>query len=131
MIIASVVASPGISLGEVGFPVLHLPRVDAPRAMRWAAAILAVSPQDPLLLALDGDAALEAPALALAQRTAHRSIAAYLLVEPTLPAPHPEWPDAPVTVVTADEGLARQARLRGWEVFDGPVVDAARELLQR
>lgn len=75
----------------------------------------------PLLLVLEGERARHAPALGFAQRAARRSVCGYVLIDPTLPAPGSDWPDAPVTVVLtqASDQTERDARLRGWEVVTG------------
>ena len=88
-------------------------------ATRLCAAIGMLDPEPPLLIVADRDLALMLPAVALAQRSAHRRVVGYLLVEPELPAVTDTWPDAPVTIAAADpEGwLAVQARLRGWDLI--------------
>lgn len=60
-------------------------------------------------------AAGQLPAIALAQRTAHRRVAGYLLVEADAPASSDAWPDAPVVAFTSDPN-ARPLSLRGWPV---------------
>ena len=74
------------------------------------------------LVVAEGDLALLLPAVALSQRSAHRRVRDYVLIDPDLPPVSDGWPDAPVTVVTDDvEGLAaRQGRLRGWRVITHP-----------
>jgi glycine/D-amino acid oxidase-like deaminating enzyme len=57
--------------------------------------------------------------LAFANRAAHRPIGAYVLVDCELPEiGKGDWPDAPVTVVTANDDVAAAAELRGWTVVD-------------
>ena len=89
----------------------------------------------PLLLVLTGRLARHAPHLGFAQRAARRAVRGYVLVDPELPAPGTvsDWPDAPVTVVLADENdsRARDARLRGWEVLFGDPASIVTDLLDR
>jgi hypothetical protein len=68
------------------------------------------------------------PAVALAQRTAHRRVSAYVLVDPHPPASTDTWPDAPVTVVTEDAQTARVSTLRGWSVSELDVVDLIQQI---
>jgi hypothetical protein len=86
---------------------------------RMCAAINVLAPHPPLLVVAHGDLALLLPAVALAQRSAHRRVRGYLLVEPELPPVTDGWPDAPVTIAASDaEGwLGVQARLRGWDLI--------------
>ena len=87
-------------------------------AARLCAAINALHPQAPLtIVAHDGLAAL-LPAIALSQRSSHRTVEAYVLVDPDLPPVTDSWPDAPVILVSDDEWLVTQARLRGWDLVD-------------
>jgi hypothetical protein len=84
---------------------------------RTCAAITAVAPEPPLTLVAFGAAALLLPAVALAQRAAHRRVASYVLVDPDVPPVSDSWPDAPVTVfidATAEASLL--CRLRGWDI---------------
>ena len=102
-------------------------------ATRMCAAIAALAPAPPLLIVADGARALLLPAVALAQRSAHRRVSGYLLIDPELPAVTDGWPDAPVTIAASDpEGwLGVQARLRGWDLISPVDVDgwlAARAL---
>ena len=95
--------------------------VDGPQSAlpaRLCAAITLIDPEPPLAIVAHGDLALVLPAIALAQRSAHRRTAEYLLVDPVLPAVTDVWPDAPVTVacdLTSDASI--QGRLRGWTVI--------------
>jgi hypothetical protein len=79
---------------------------------RVCAAIAALAPTPPLAIVAFGTDALLLPAVALAQRAAHRRVSGYLLVEPALPPGSDTWPDAPVTVL--DDAPGPQVRLRGW-----------------
>ena len=88
-------------------------------AARACAAITSLRPLPPITLVSFDEAALLLPAIAVAQRAAHRRVVGYVLVDPELPIVTESWPDAPVTVVTDDtDGQASlQARLRGWEIL--------------
>jgi len=87
-------------------------------AARTCSAISGMAPSAPLTVVAFGDSALLLPAVALAQRTAHRLVVEYVLVDAELPPVTETWPDARVTVVTDDDGSAAsvQGRLRGWSV---------------
>ena len=128
MAIGSVVLTPGsaydvpdaIDLSE-GSP------DDAEWTARVALRIAESQAAPPLLLVLSGAAAVHAPHLGFAQRSARRSVGGYVLVDPVLPRPGTasDWPDAPVTVVITPEAddntrtAALGARLRGWDVLEG------------
>ena len=88
------------------------------QSARTCSAINTLAPSPPLTFVAYGEAALCLPAVALSQRTAHRLVAEYVLVEPVLPPVTDSWPDARVTVVTDDTGSSAslQGRLRGWTV---------------
>jgi hypothetical protein len=91
---------------------------DSALPARLCASINLIDPAPPLAIVAHGDLALLLPAIALAQRSAHRRTAEYLLVDPVLPAATDAWPDAPVTVAcdpTSDASI--QGRLRGWTVI--------------
>ncbi len=84
-------------------------------AARVCSAITALAPRPPLIVVAHGSGALLLPSVARAQRSAHRLVVEYLLVQPELPVVSDTWPDAPVTVMTDDPWVSTQARLRGWE----------------
>lgn len=86
---------------------------------RLCAAISRLDPPPPLVVVAHGSLAALLPSVALAQRSAHRRVAGYVLVDPVLPVVSDGWPDAPVTVVTDDDTspASMQGRLRGWEVL--------------
>ena len=87
---------------------------------RACSAINALAPTPPLTVVAFGETALVLPALALSQRTAHRRVMEYVLVDPRLPAVTESWPDARVTIVTDDpeSPASLQGRLRGWRVIE-------------
>jgi hypothetical protein len=95
------------------------PGPDAALSARMCAAINLMSPAPPLVVVAHGSLAMLLPAIALSQRTAHRRVGAYVLIDPDLPPVTDSWPDAPVTVVTDDTSGAAslQGRLRGWQVL--------------
>ena len=89
-------------------------------AARACAAITSLQPLPPITLVSFDEASLLLPAIAVAQRAAHRRVAGYVLVDPALPPVTESWPDAPVTVVTddTDSQASLHSRLRGWVVLD-------------
>lgn len=99
------------------FAVRALVPVDGPpetEAARICGVIAADPPEQPLTIVAFGASALLVPAVALAQRSAHRLVRDYVLVDPTIPPVSDGWPDAHVTVFSdSDVGIAR---LRGWSV---------------
>lgn len=88
-----------------------------------------MDPRPPLRIVAHGDLALLLPAVALSQRSMHRAVEGYVLIDPVLPAVTDSWPDARVTVVTDDEWILTQARLRGWELAEPADVPALLEPL--
>lgn len=86
----------------------------ANQAARICAALSADPPAEPLTIVAFGASALLLPSIALAQRTAHRRVREYVLVDPQIPSVSDGWPDAHVTVFADNE--RPQARLRGWDV---------------
>jgi len=108
--------------------------VDGPESAlpaRICAAINLQDPEPPLSIVAEGEEALLLPAIALSQRSAHRRVAGYLLIDPVLPPVTDSWPDAPVTVASDDPSCdaSMQGRLRGWtvvmraELADWPPAD--------
>ena len=71
---------------------------------------------EPLRILAVGDAALLLPSVARANRSCHRHIQEYALLEPDVPATSDNWPDAPVIVFADDPSITVIAGLRGWEV---------------
>lgn len=80
----------------------------------------------PIVVACRAEAARLLPALAFSQRSSHRLISGYVIIDGPTPAPAQEWPDAPVWWVLtpqADPQLSEKAltaRLRGFEVVETP-----------
>ena len=147
MTIGSVVLTPGSAYAVTGgVAALDLSAQDLSDA-QWTARVSleiaeahgqgAVEP--PLLLVLSGGAAVHAPHLGFAQRSARRAVGGYVLVDPALPRPGAasDWPDAPVTVIItpqADDDIrsaALGARLRGWEVREGDADQIVSEIATR
>jgi hypothetical protein len=91
---------------------------DSSLAARVCAAINERGPEPPLAVIAGGSGALLLPAVARAQRSTHRLVIDYLLIEPELPSVTDSWPDAPVTVVSSDQWVTTQAQLRGWDLLD-------------
>ena len=132
MPIGSVVLTPGSAYLVVGPPTIDL-RAEAPAQDQWTARVaLGITERvdasmTPLLLVFTGEAAVHAPHVGFAQRSARRAVGGYVLVDPVLPKPGAvsDWPDAPVTVIVSPgaseeaRSSALGARLRGWEVLEG------------
>jgi hypothetical protein len=126
---------------------------------RAALAISAEVPVGPLVLVAHGNAGPLVPAIALAQRAAHRRIGGYVFVDAELPRPAtaqrhdhdhgdhdhgeppapipPDWPEAPCAYLrTPDAGpetaqAVREAGLRGWTVAEQrPGTSRARALTE-
>lgn len=106
---------------------------------RASLVIAATAPQMPLVLVAYGSAGPLLPAVAAAQRAAHRRVGAYVFVDAELPMPRraparghghehgakeetevpvpPDWPEAPCGYLGTSYEYAlqlRQAELRGW-----------------
>lgn len=139
MAASTVILTPGASY-SVTSPTLNLSDGTYPDD-QWTARvsldIAAAILEAPVLLVLAGAAAVHAPGLGFAQRSARRAVAGYALVDPVLPAVGGDWPDAPVTVILtpyadADtRSAALGARLRGWEVLDGDPARTIDEIAAR
>lgn len=115
--------------------------------VRASLFIAAAAPRAPLTLVGRGGAGPLLPAIAAAQRAAHRRVGGYVFLDAALPGqahghdhhgaaaepagleaiPAPvDWPDAPCGYLRTSEeriGAVRQARLRGWRVAE-PVAGA-------
>ena len=96
-----------------------MPGPDSALSARTCAAITLLDPRPPLVIVAEGALALMLPAIALSQRSVHRRVSEYVLIEPELPPVTDGWPDAPVTLVTDDAAstAARQGSLRGWRLL--------------
>jgi len=102
---------------NAGFAALSLTPSPGPaltEAARTCAAIRLAAPEPPLTIVAFAGSALLLPAIALAQRSAHRVVQEYVLVDPAIPPVSDGWPDAHVTVFS--EADQRIARLRGWTI---------------
>ena len=120
---------------------LDLPQYDltlptaatSPLSVIANADIHRLDPPAAMLFICIGATAKLLPAIAFAQRTAHRAIAGYVLIDPELPPPAQEWPDAPVLVVSTDasELTLRDARLRGWQSAQAPTQEDLRAEIRR
>lgn len=105
---------------------IELPHVStAPKSVLACGAIHRADPQAPLVIVTSGALLDLLPSIALAQRTAHRAIAGYVLIDPEIGAPMPDWPDAPVLVISANEHVQRDATLRNWRVSKDQDVTSA------
>ncbi len=95
------------------------------------ARVLSGGVPGPYVVIARGTAASDVPALAFALRAARRPASRYVLVEPALAVDRQwvDWPDAPVTVVTCSDDVARGARLRGWQVVSGSWEECAPEVI--
>lgn len=106
-----------VALGKV-HRIEPVPGPDESLAARVCLGINAADPPSPLVVVAAESAARLLPAVARAQHSAHRRVNAYLLVDPDLPAVSDTWPDAPVAVLSGDDWIATQVRLRGWELLE-------------
>ena len=92
-----------------------------PRFVAGAAlAIGAAAPQPPLVLIGHGPAGPLVPAVAAAQRAAHRLVGGYVFIDAELPTPAGDWPDAPCGYLSTQpaDDRARRATIRGWNVAE-------------
>lgn len=95
---------------------VDLPLTDrAPLPTRICGYIQSMAPDVPMLVIAPAPSLGCLPAIALAQRTAHRMIAGYLLIDPADPPVGPDWPDARVDVIVAVQEIPRWMALRGWQ----------------
>jgi hypothetical protein len=86
----------------------------------------------PVVIVAHGDSARLLPAIALSQRSAHRLVTGYVIVDaPATPAPSLDWPAAPVWWVATPDAAAEVAEgalsagLRGFHVLErGAALDA-------
>ncbi|MBW8481985.1 hypothetical protein [Actinomadura parmotrematis] len=126
-----------------------VPDAGAGYVARASLIIAATDPAVPLVLVGHGAAGPLLPAVALAQRAAHRKVGGYVFVDAALPRPRREhdhsdaappvavpadWPEAPCGYLRTHgaagcEQAAREARLRGWPVAEHePPVTIAQAL---
>ena len=103
----------------------ELPPYDGSEPLHTYVARIALTVEvggnEELRLIAKGPAAKALPDVAFAMRARQRRIVGYVIIDGDLPAPHPDWPDAPVTYVRNSDSCAsltnaQQARLRGWDV---------------
>ena len=103
-----------VVLGDI---TIRVPLVSsAPRSVIVCAQIHQYAPPAPLVIVTHGSLVELLPSIALAQRTAHRTIAGYVVIDPVMGAPTLDWPDAPVLVISDDAKVQRDAALRSWRV---------------
>ncbi|MFI0448158.1 hypothetical protein [Actinomadura sp. 6N118] len=120
---------------------------------RASLIIAATAPTSPLVLIAYGAAGPLLPAVALAQRAAHRKVGGYVFIDAELPRPQREhdhedppapvpadWPDAPCGYLRTNGAepdehrqAMREATLRGWPVVEhrppAAVAQALSELI--
>ena len=103
-------------LGGFAFSI-HIPPVSiAPMSVLICAQIHELDPLGPLVVLAPTSSVDFLPAVALAQRTAHRRVAAYYLIDPLNDPTGPEWPDAPVHLIQlTSTTTSRLPDLRGWQ----------------
>lgn len=118
-------------LPEVAPIPTHLPETiaDARRVALTAMWLNAANVAEPIVVVAFGADARLLPAMALAQRSAHRRVTGYVIIDGVAPAPTNDWPDAPVWWVLTPHGptelaeKALTARLRGFEVIEGHALE--------
>ncbi|MCX6423645.1 MAG: hypothetical protein NTV96_03540 [Actinobacteria bacterium] len=96
---------------------IDIPPVSAaPMSVLICAQLHELDPLGPLVVLAPASSVDFLPAVALAQRTAHRRVAAYYSIGPLNDPTGPEWPDAPVffTQLTGTT-TSRLPELRGWQ----------------
>ena len=111
-------------LGGFAFSI-HIPPVSiAPMSVLICAQIHELDPLGPLVLVAPASSVDFLPAVALAQRTAHRRVAAYYLIDPLTDPTGPEWPDAPVYLIQlTGTTISRLPELRGWQEIRANGID--------
>lgn len=103
-------------LGGFAFSIDIPPVSVAPMSVLICAQIHENDPLGPLVVVAPPSSVDFLPAVALAQRTAHRRVAAYYLIDPLTDPTGPEWPDAPVYLTQLTGTTAsRLPELRGWQ----------------
>ena len=83
-----------------------------------------LDPLGPLVVLAPASSVDFLPAVALAQRAAHRRVAAYYLIDPHTDPTGPEWPDAPVYLIQlTGTTISRLPELRGWQEIRANGID--------
>ena len=96
----------------------------APMSVLICAQLHELDPLGPLVLVAPASSVDFLPAVALAQRTAHRRVAAYYLIDPLTDPTGPEWPDAPVYLIQlTGTTISRLPELRGWQEIRANGID--------
>ncbi|MSO27075.1 MAG: hypothetical protein EXQ60_03305 [Candidatus Nanopelagicales bacterium] len=104
------------NLGGFAFSIDIPPVSAAPMSVLICAQLHEHDPLGPLVVLAPASSVDFLPAVALAQRTAHRRVAAYYLIDPLTDPTGPEWPDAPVYVTQQNsEAASKLPELRGWQ----------------
>ena len=96
---------------------IDIPPVSAaPMSVLICAQLHELDPLGPLVVLAPASSVDFLPAVALAQRAAHRRVAAYYLIDPHTDPTGPEWPDAPVYLIQlTGTTISRLPELRGWQ----------------
>ena len=103
-------------LGGFAFSIDIPPVSVAPMSVLICAQLHELDPLGPLVLVAPASSVDFLPAGALAQRTAHRRVAAYYLIDPLTDPTGPEWPDTPVYLIQlTGTTISRLPELRGWQ----------------
>lgn len=120
--LVSAMAGCGIRFVDIDLPSAH----PAPFATRVCAAIGAARPASPVVIVAPPASAPHLPAIALAQRSAHRRVTGYVILEPGLIQTGSiptgvDWPDAPVACLSMGVTEPAWVSLRGWQ---GLLIDS-------
>lgn len=111
-------------LGGFAFSIDIPPVSVAPMSVLICAQLHEHHPLGPLVVVAPASSVDFLPAVALAQRTAHRRVAAYYLIDPHTDPTGPEWPDAPVHVIQlTGTTTSRLPELRGWHELNPNGID--------
>ena len=111
-------------LGGFAFSIDIPPVSVAPMSVLICAQLHELDPLGPLVLVAPASSVDFLPAVALAQRTAHRRVAAYYLIDPLTDPTGPEWPDAPVYLIQlTGTTISRLPELRGWQEIRANGID--------
>lgn len=104
---------------------IDLPPVSvAPMSVLLCAHLHELDPPGPMVILAPASSIDYLPALALAQRTAHRRVAAYYLIDPQTDPTGPTWPDAPVYVAQQNSAAtSKLPALRGWKECNFTTID--------